>query len=80
MAREMPVALAEDLPYLMVLGHKWTKIYYILDIVRAYAKDILGLMVEESDTDDTVKFDLESLASSTHFREAQAREPSSRQS
>lgn len=33
-AKEMPVGLPKDLPYLMILGRDWKEIYNILDTVR----------------------------------------------
>lgn len=69
--REMPMSLAKDLPYLMILGQDWTEIYQVLDLVRAQ-EDLIG--EEEEIPPDAGGFDIQSLLTSIHFREAHERE------
>lgn len=70
-AKEMPVGLAKDLPYPLILSRDWAKIYQVLDTVRIQE----GLTGEETEVPmDADGFDIESLSTSAHFREAEEEE------
>lgn len=67
--REMPIRLARDLPYPMILGWDWHKIYEVLKVTRNVGVGGVGLA-----EDTTEDLDLEQLTGNRAFRKAQEEE------
>lgn len=76
---EIPVGVAPELPYPMVLGRECPDTYDILKTMRAWEKYQAGLLGEENtetvNEEDEALFNLEELTSGAQFREAQRQEP-----
>ncbi|KYO29170.1 hypothetical protein Y1Q_0009950 [Alligator mississippiensis] len=65
----MPVGLAWDLPYPMILGWDWPEIYKVLGVAKNIRRGEVSLAGE-----DTGDLDLEQLTSSQPFQKAQEEE------
>lgn len=74
-SRVIPVGIALDLLYSMVLGREWSEVYDIVEKIRQKEKHGVGLIGEESLPDngeeDKAVLDFEKLASQACFRETQ---------
>ncbi|KYO20603.1 hypothetical protein Y1Q_0012505 [Alligator mississippiensis] len=72
--REMPVGVARDLQYLMILGRDWREIYEVLHIVREDRMGEGDPFGSKEDAPAIESFEVEGLSNSKAFRRAQAEE------